>query len=247
MLKQTVRYFEVIVVDDDSTDETPGILVGYGEWIRVLMKPNERQPAPNLGLRAARGEYIAFLDADDCWAPTRLEKQVAVLDRCPSVGLVYTADAMIDSEGRVSETSPCPPDGRGRIYERLTVRNMMVGSSAMVRRTAIEEAGGYDESLASVENWDLWIRIVRRWEVEYVTSRSPCAGCARAIGAPTCSCGARTCSGCWPSGTTHGTVAPTLGAGAARPTSMPTSTSWERPTSPACPRAAALEAYHSSE
>lgn len=167
---QTFREFEIVVVDDGSTDSSRSVLARYGERVRILEKNNERKPAStrNLRVRAARGEYIAFLDADDCWLPEKLELQVAVLDQSPGVGLVYTADATIDAQGRELSVNPCPPGARGRIYELLTVHNVMAGSSGMVRRKAIEEVGGFDESLTSIENWDLWIRIAKRWAVEFV-------------------------------------------------------------------------------
>jgi glycosyltransferase involved in cell wall biosynthesis len=136
----------------------------------VLHKVNERNPSPtrNLGLKEAKGEYIAFLDADDQWMPEKLARQVAVLDQKPAVGLVYTASVVKDREGKTIRVGRCLPEARGRIHPLLRVRNMMVASSVMARRAAIEEVGGYDESLTSAENWDLWIRIARRWEVDFV-------------------------------------------------------------------------------
>ena len=170
VFRQSVRDFEVIVVDDGSTDATRGVLAGYGERIRVLTKVNEGKPAAarNLGVRAAQGELVAFLDSDDWWREDKLERQVALFDERPNVGLVYTADATVDADGKVLSVNPCPPEARGRIYELLTVRNVMVGSSVMARREAIVQAGGFDEGLTSIENWDLWIRIARDWGIEYV-------------------------------------------------------------------------------
>ena len=170
VFSQTFRDFEVVVVDDGSTDGTRGVIAGYGERIRVLTKVNEAKPAAtrNLGVRAARGELVAFLDADDWWREDKLERQVAVFDGRPDVGLVYTADATVDAAGKLLSVNPCPAEARGRIYELLTVRNAMVGSSVMARREAIARAGGFDENLTSIENWDLWIRISRDWAIEYV-------------------------------------------------------------------------------
>ena len=170
VFSQTFRAFEVVVVDDGSTDRTREVVAGYGDRIRVLTKVNEAKPAAtrNLGVRAASGELVAFLDADDWWREDKLERQVAVFDGRPDVGLVYTADATVDAAGKVLSVNPCPAEARGRIYEMLTVRNAMVGSSVMARREAIGRAGGFDESLTSIENWDLWIRISRDWAIEYI-------------------------------------------------------------------------------
>ncbi len=167
---QTFADYEVIVVDDGSTDGTPALLARYGDRIRAFRKVNEARPSTtrNLGAKAARGELVAFLDADDCWQPEKLARQVALFAANSRLGLVYTASAVIDTSGRVLRVNQCPRGGRGRIYPLLAVRNMMVGSSVMARRAAIAEAGWFDEELTSIENWDLWIRIARRWEVDCV-------------------------------------------------------------------------------
>jgi len=167
---QTFTDYEVVVVDDGSTDSTREVLARYHDRVRVLSKMNEGKPAStrNLGVRNARGDYVAFLDADDRWRPEKLELQVAVLDQNPAVGLVYTGAVVIDAEGRELKVRSCSPEARGRIDRLLSVRNVMVGSSVVARRRAIEEAGGFDENLTSIENWDLWVRIARRWSVEFV-------------------------------------------------------------------------------
>lgn len=167
---QSFQDFEVVVVDDGSTDNTRRVLAGYGDRIRVLAKANEGKPAAarNLGVRAAAGQLVAFLDADDWWREDKLERQVAVFGGRPEVGLVYTGDATVDADGKTLSVNPCPPGARGRIYDLLTVRNVMVGSSVMARRMAIVHAGGFDEGLTSIENWDLWIRIARDWTIEYI-------------------------------------------------------------------------------
>jgi glycosyltransferase involved in cell wall biosynthesis len=170
VFSQTFRNFEVVLVDDGSTDRTRDAVAGYGDRIRVLAKVNEGKPAAtrNIGVREARGELVAFLDADDWWREDKLERQVAVFGGRPDVGLVYTADATVDTAGKILSVNPCPVGARGRIYELLAVRNLMVGSSVMARRKAILQAGGFDENLTSIENWDLWIRISRDWAIEYI-------------------------------------------------------------------------------
>ncbi len=167
---QTFADYEVVVVDDGSTDGTADLLGRYGDRIRVLQKPNEGRPSTtrNLGVRAARGELIAFLDADDRWQPEKLARQVALFDQNPGLGLAYSAATVIDGEGRPIRVARCPSAGRGHAYGLLSTRNFIVGSSAMARRAAIESVGYYDESLTSAENWDLWIRIAKNWEIDFV-------------------------------------------------------------------------------
>lgn len=170
VFRQTFTDFEAIVVDDGSTDDTPSVLARCTDRLRVLRKVNEGRPAAarNLGVKASRGEYLAFVDADDTWHTDKLALQVATLDRDPAIGLVYTADATINSRGDIVSVNPCLPGARGHIYDMLRVRNVMVGSSVVVRREAFNQAGGFDESLTSIENWDLWIRIASRWAVECI-------------------------------------------------------------------------------
>lgn len=171
ILAQSYRPIEVLVVNDGSTDGTQQILDGYASRVpdlfTVLWQPNAGPAiARNRALRQARGEFIAFLDSDDVWLPSKLELQLPLLT--PGVGLVYSAVQEIDSSGGVLRTVHCEKGMRGDIYRHLLVRNRMTGGTVVVTRSALEAVGAFDENLRAAENWDLWIRISRAFEVDYL-------------------------------------------------------------------------------
>ncbi len=171
VLSQTFDDFEVIVVNDGSSDEIE-------RWVSQIKDPRVRlitqknqglAGARNTGITNAQGEYIAFLDADDLWEPTKLEKQLGVLEENPEVALVYTWVAYIDETGK--------PTGRvfknqaeGDVWKKLTERNIVeCGSVAMVRRSCFEAVGLFDCNLGSyVEDWDMWLRMASRYPFKVV-------------------------------------------------------------------------------
>jgi glycosyltransferase involved in cell wall biosynthesis len=169
-LAQTYPLLELVVVDDGSTDETAAVLASYGERVRVLRQDN-RGPAAarNAGIAAARGELLAFLDADDGWHPRKLELQVERLAAEPAPGLVHCGMERIDGSGR---TLGVATGGReGWIADTiLRLEEGVIGppSTWLVPRRIVEETGGFDERLLSSEDWDLAYRIARRHPFGYV-------------------------------------------------------------------------------
>lgn len=166
VLAQTFADFEVWVVNDGSTDPT-------AEWVsnltdrrvRLINQANQGCAiARNTGLLAAHGQYVAFLDADDLWEPTKLEKQVQLLDSRPAVGLVYTGISTIDETGRPTGKIELPTV-EGAVWDTVVEANpIMCGSTPLIRRECFESAGRFDQSLRSAEDWDLWIRIAQTYE-----------------------------------------------------------------------------------
>jgi glycosyltransferase involved in cell wall biosynthesis len=163
VLSQTFGDFELLLVDDGSTDGTADVAEAYGDQrIRVLR--NERNlgqvPSLNRGLREARGEYVARLDADDVCLPDRLQRQLAVLDADPSVALVGTWMDVVDERGRLwARLRGHVRDYPEFLFAILADRYPWGHPSLMFRRDSVLELGGYDETLAPSEDKDLYRRL----------------------------------------------------------------------------------------
>ena len=166
-LAQTYRDLEVIVVDDGSTDDTRRILDEFAGRVTVLRQENQgRAAACNAGAAMARGEWIAFLDADDIWLPTKTQSQ---LERCSTNVMSHTNAWMF---GPLLERELLTKEGdaeyRGRVLEQLLVANFITGSSVMVRRDKFLAYGRFDPSYNSVQDWPLWLKICSEHELGYV-------------------------------------------------------------------------------
>jgi hypothetical protein len=167
VLAQTFRNYEIIIVNDGSpdSDEMQKVLKPYRDRITYLCQENQGQSgARNTGILAARGRYVAPLDADDIWAPEHLAAQVAVLEADPSIDVIY-ADARIF--GDVPEAGRtvmelCPSAGEVT-FERLVTRQCTVHVCVTVcRRETLLRAGLFDPALRRAEDIDMWLRIVRK-------------------------------------------------------------------------------------
>jgi glycosyltransferase involved in cell wall biosynthesis len=159
---QDYRDFEILVVDDGSTDDTAAVLARRGESIRVIGQSNQGlSSARNAGIREARGDYVAFLDADDWWLPRKLGLQMQLMADRPELGFTSTAARVEDPDGRLVNLWAAP-DWQGSFLVHLFETQAAVagsGSAVVARRTLLEELGGFDTSLRSVEDIDMWMRL----------------------------------------------------------------------------------------
>ncbi len=170
VLNQTYRDYEIIVVDDGSTDNTLEVLKSYGDKVRYVRQSNKgASAARNTGIRHANGKYIAFLDADDVWFSQKLEKQVKVLDERPEFGLVYSNVEFPSRQNGVVQTQfDLKRPYSGKILSKLIVMNAIPTSTVVARKECFEKVGLFDESLVASEDHDMWIRIATRYDATYL-------------------------------------------------------------------------------
>jgi glycosyltransferase involved in cell wall biosynthesis len=169
-LAQTYPNIEVIVINDGSTDDTVEVLARYPGRVRSFTQTNQGVScARNRGVEKSRGEYIAFLDADDLWDPEKLTKQLPLF-RTPDTGMVYCGLDYIDEHGLSLGQSTLGAEGWVlKEIALLTSPGVPTsGSTPLLRRNCLDSVGGFDENLSTSADWDLVRRIACRFRVAMV-------------------------------------------------------------------------------
>jgi len=161
VLSQDHEQLEVLVIDDASTDDTHEVVRRIGDpRLRLLRMEANAGPyvARDLAITEARGKLIAFIDDDDVWLPGKLRRQVALLTAQPEVSLVHSAvrDVFPDGATRLRRLHRKANDYRVNLCQ-----DRLATSTVVVRRSAVEDAGGFDTSLRAFGDWDLWLRVLR--------------------------------------------------------------------------------------
>jgi len=165
VLAQDYRDFELIVVDDGSTDDTDDILNSYRGDIMVFRQKNQGvSAARNRGLSEASGRFIAFLDSDDLWLPQKLFRQVEFFNKNPDAQICQTEETWIRKGVRVNPKQRHKKPW-GMIFEPSLALCLVSPSAVMIRRSLFEKVGGFDEALPACEDYDLWLRISCRYPV----------------------------------------------------------------------------------
>jgi glycosyltransferase involved in cell wall biosynthesis len=173
ILAQTFKDFELIVVDNESADNTEEVIKSYPDQrIRYFKHQNNGVVAVNrnYGIGKAQGQYIAFCDDDDLWLPEKLERQVELLDSNDELGLVYADSYVIDSNGDLRENTYFygRKPVRGNDFSELFQDNSIPLLTAIVRREVLDKVGVFNPRYIVSQDYDLWLRIAKYHPVDFI-------------------------------------------------------------------------------
>lgn len=178
VLAQTFHNYEVICVDDGSTDDSLAILDEYRQHVTILRQTNAGQSkARNAAVRHASGVYVAFIDQDDRWYPWKLKQQVLAMERNPETVLVHCNSDRMDAEGRVVQRGTTLEEHSRAMASplgRLLGEGLILPSAMLVRRDAFERVGGFDHELRGYEDFDLCARLKQEGRFVFLDESGMC-------------------------------------------------------------------------
>jgi len=181
VLAQTYQDFELIVVDDGSTDNTRQVLEPYLDRITYLYQENQGESAArNRGIQMAQGEYVAFLDSDDLWLPRKLERQVAAMEVSPEAILVYSYSYVINASGEQicfhgSDRLCQGKAGLHQVFAQLVMYNLIANpGTVMVHKQSLVETTPFDPTIQWGEDWDLWLRLSLKGPFAFIPEPLAC-------------------------------------------------------------------------
>jgi len=166
VLNQEYQNFEIIVVDDGSTDNSREVAGQFGEKIHYIYQENAGlSAARNTGIRAAEGSLIGVLDADDMYEPTFIGTLVAALDSNSGADGIYCGYQFVDRENNLLPQVESRPVSSDKLFEALLDGNFFVPESVILYRYVYEDIGLFDEALRACEDWDVWLRVVKKYRI----------------------------------------------------------------------------------
>ena len=172
VLVQSYPHFELIVVDDCSTDNTEEVLASIKDKRVKVYKLSENFGLPskvrNYGINCSKGHFIAFLDSDDQWHSTKLEKQMAYMARAPELAMIYTGGEWITREG-ISFKRVLPRYKSGRILTNQLIKYEINNQGVLAKKQALEEFGLFDESIKIGEDYNLYMKILHKYKVGVIS------------------------------------------------------------------------------
>ena len=175
VIAQTEKNWEIIAINDGSTDTSQTILENYlkkipGRLQVISVENGGVSRARNIGVSAARGIYIAFLDQDDLWAPEKLQRQIYIFFTNKSLGIAFTNESIIDQQGSIIREKALKFDkkNRGNIFDHLIFDNFIPISSVILEKKLFMAIGGFDPQFSLAEDYDFLLKVTQKVPVDFI-------------------------------------------------------------------------------